>query len=225
MYKKDSVWMNDFFEYTCEGWIKAIESLPDCYVHKERAIFQFAQDYIKDGSSFFQFKRKGIFTVKRWKKYYSMWPRITHVPRIKLLLIALMPHGLINGFYSLSSKRRTSKLRRFCASHSYTVIFGTGTQGLLYDKYLCDENIKFDVFCVSHPVAENEQFMGHSVFQFSESAFDIMKTGFIVGVMPNNAPEVVSSLKKVTSEDHIFMDFHLANEIRHRYGYGFLLTK
>lgn len=98
-------------------------------------------------------------------------------------------------------------------------------QGFLFGKYLCDESIKFDAFCVSHPVSEDEQFMGHPVLQFSESAFDMAKTGFIVGVAPNNASEVVSKLNEVTSGDHFLLDFPLANEIRYRYGYGFLVTK
>ena len=225
VYKKDSGWMNEYFEYVCEGWIGTINSLPKVYISKDKAIFKFTQDYLPNASGFFQFKRRGVFSIKRWLKYYSIWPEITSVSRGRLLLIALLPRRLINDFYSLRLKRRAGRLRKFCASHPHTVIYGKGMQGFMLGKYLCDEDIKFDAFCVSHHAMENEQFMGYPVLQFSESAFDMAKTGFIVGVAPNNAPEVVSNLKEVTREDHILVDFPLVNEIRYRYGYGFLVTK
>lgn len=225
IYKRNSVWMNDYFKYICEGWIETVESLPSSYVSRDKAIFKFSQDYLSDKSGFFQFKRRGTFSVKKWLQYYNMWPRITSVSRSRLLFIALLPRSIINGFYLLRLKRRTKLLKKFCASHTHIVIYGKGMQGFLFGKYLCDENITFDSFCVSRSESENEKFMRHPVFQFSESTLDMTKTGFIVGVAPSNAPEVVSTLKKATSSDHIFMDFPLVNEIRYRYGYGFVLTK
>ena len=225
MHKKDSVWTEAVFPYICEGWVRAIESLPKRYIHKDRVISEFSRDYFVNPECFLQYRRRGTFSYRICKKYWGVWEKVTPVSRFTLLAVSLIPQKLLNGLYKLGFYKRLLRLKKFCNSHSQIVIYGKGTQGRLYGEFLEANHLKLDGFCVSHAVTKGEQFMGYPVHMFTKPEEGPCKTGYIIGVASGNAPEVLASLKATVPGDHFFLDLRLSNEIRYQYGYSFLVIK
>lgn len=225
MYKKDSVWTESVFSYVCEGWVQVIEGLPERYIHKDKVIREFSRDYFFNSECFLQYRRRGLFSYGLCQKYWGVWKKVTPVSRLSLLAIALLPRKWLNRAYRLDFQKRLSQLKRFCASHSKIVIYGKGTQGYLYGKFLMDQHLKLDGFCVSHSVSEGEQFMGYPVRTFTKPEDGGGETGYIIGVASGNAPAVLATLQAAVPGDHFFLDLKLSNEIRYQYGYSFLVIK
>lgn len=225
MYKKDSVWTQSVFSYICEGWVQTIESLPKEYVHKDSVIAEFSRDYFVNAECFLQYRRRGVFSFQLCRKYWNVWRKVTSVSRLVLLAIALIPRQCLNGIYELDFQRRFSRLRRFCEAHSKIVVYGKGTQGYLYGKFLTDRQLKLNGFCVSHPVPEGERFMGQPVHTFAKPEEGPGETGYIIGVASGNVPDVLAALQEKVPGNHFFLDLKLSNEIRYQYGYNFLVIK
>lgn len=225
MYKSDSCWTEKAFPYICEGWVKTMESLPSCYTQKDKAISEFARDYFTNIDCFLQYRRRGTYSFQTYRKYWEVWRKVTPVPRSALFFVALLPAGILNLWKEFVFRRKLSSLKRFCESHPKTLIYGKGTQGYLYGKCLLDHSIKLDGFCVSHPAAEGEKFMECPVYEFTEVVKKYPDVGYIVGVAPGNASEVVKNLQGAVKKSQIFFDLDFSNEIRYQYGYGFVAVK
>lgn len=218
--KRSSFYEKDMIRYVCEGWTHTFEQLPDAYTGKWIACRRSACGYITgDVSDFYLYKRQGSFSLPVFLRYWSVWPKVTSIPRYKLALASLPPRRLLELRYERRKERGSKKLETFCAMFPRIVIYGAGNHGYAYGEYLRLRRLTYDAYCVSSRKPGKDFFAGHPVYELAELEPDMERIGFIVAMQKTNAEAVLSTLREKVGQRQIFYDPALESDIRYGLGY------
>ena len=218
--KLSSCWHSDFFYVLCESWVQTIEELPNSYIHKKEGCAKFGDlDLLNTNDSFYRFKESGLYSLKVFLKYRHIWDKVTSQPRRRLLCAALLPKGVVSLYYRIREKYILERLKRFCNTYSRIIIYGAGTEGNIYAKFLDKHGIYYDAFCVTHRKQEKTEYLRHPIYELAELMQNLEGTGFIIAMTENNAKEVVSMLQEKADHAIIFYKPAFNRDVRQGIGY------
>lgn len=212
--KRTIGWARNLFYVVCEGWVQTIEGLPDYYTGKERAMSGAdGFSFMRTITQFYRYKQRGIYSMRVYLKYRSVWHKVTSIPRRELFLAALVPGPAVKAFYGLRKRNGQRKLQRFCAAHERIVIYGTGVLGKLYARYFGRQGIPFEGFCVSRRKPKHTA-LGYPVYELAELENAAAgSVGFVLAMNRDHVGEVLSAVKKTAADWDIFCDFKFSEDI------------
>lgn len=221
--KKSMCWSQKFLWNICEGWVQTIESLPTNYLHKAEAIREQGERDLPDLFSFLQLKRYGSFNLIDCIKLKKGLQKITALSMNKLIAVSIFPQIALNTFYGLRKKHKVKALKRFCYRHRKIWVYGTGTLGEAFARFLEECGIEYAGFCVTNSSELSIHFRNHPVFGITQLLNTETDIGIIVAMYQKNANVVLKGLEseKIRRTD-IFYDISLNNEILFQYDYFFL---
>lgn len=218
--KKTIGWLDSFFYNICECWIETIDTLPDYYTNKERAMVTLGDlSLIKSMTVFYRFRERGIYSLNLFLKYRSVWNRVTSLSQKKLFLAAITPRVCIRVYYKLRKAIGRKKLQKFCTSHKRIFIYGTGIVGDVYAQYFDTYGLDYEAFCVSCRKDGQQEHLSRPVYGFAELKYGLDGAGFVVAMAEHNVAEVLPSLCEAVGDDAVFSDLKLSEDIRHEFGY------
>lgn len=202
--KKQSSWRNDSLELWLKRWPAAINSLPDIYKNKIRAIRAFGSD----GDFFKPYNLKilrdeGVLDLdacKKYKRYIESYSGVS----LQSFTEAVQSERNDETKYSFEYKEFCD-LSDFCTNYSRLVIYGCGKVSGKYADYMMTRGILFDAFIVSDDKIESQkmQYKDHLVVGLSQ--FDFTDdTGVILGLNRKNQLEIKDLLKKKVSLENVF---------------------
>ena len=214
IYKKSSFWSDNFFDLLLDGTYSLYELLPDAYSQKwnafKRNSWEFGLDYIEN---YYSFRKKGIYTMNVFLRYWSKWGKVTVIPRIQLFFVAIMPRMVIEAKGKIKLKKTVAALKKFCFKHKRVSIFGARRCGDIIGNYLEQNRIQYDFYSCTKRNAQKTQFRNHAVKALTEIEGDFSDIGFIVAMGYGAVDVALPALLKHTSEEHIFFDPEFINSI------------
>lgn len=218
--RKSSFYEKDMIRYACEGWVQTFDRLPDAYISKWDACRKSASKYIMTGvSDFFLYRRRGLFSLPVFFRYWAVWEKVTYVSRFALFYASLIPRSWLEKRYSERERKGLQKLKAFCGRFPRTVIYGAGNHGYAYNAYMELHQLDYEAFCESRKKPDKNQFAGHAVYSLAELEADLENIGFIIALQELNAKEVVPMLKQKIGDYHIFYEPLFEAEMRCQLGF------
>lgn len=213
-------WAKKYFFIVCEAWVQTIEGLPDFYTAKESACIKWGDLHLfkNEIDKFFLLKKHGIYSLEIYRKYKDVWSKVTSIPSMQLLVVALMPKSLINLYDKSYKIFLIAKLRMFCKKHSRIMIYGAGDNGEIYDQLFKSEGLRYEAFCVSHRKPNKTEYLHHPVHEFDEMKNASKGIGFVIALAKGNAEEVLPVMTSVVNKKHIFYEPNLQTCIRRERG-------
>lgn len=198
----------------------AFEQLPDYYTRKWEICRRFnAESLMINASDVLLYRKQGIFTLYRVLQHWSLWKKITYIPRWKLLLFALLPQNVLIQCSDWKKEYNLKRLRQFCKAHARVAIYGAGNHGAAFGEYLIAHDIPFDFYCVTRRKPGKYVFMEHPVHTFDEVSDAYDEIGFVVALSRKNAPQVLPTLRRTVGKQHIFYNRSYETAIREEMGY------
>lgn len=219
VYKKASGWYRLMFYIICESWVYTIESLPNVYSAKEKAIFRGGSLSLGTVRRFRELRMEGIFDLRVFGKYFSTWNKVCPIKKSRLLTIAVTPKAWLRRQYEANKDNLLQIFHMFKKKHQKVFIYGAGRVGTVYAMYFEQEHITFDGFCVSHMQEGKTSFLGYSLYGID--SIDVSsETGMIVALQEENARDVLKVLEERDfAEEHVFYSQDFYKMISFELGY------
>jgi len=217
--KKTRFWTGKLFYCICEGWVKTIETLPNCYTDKNQVILDGGNNFLENIDRFYRYKQRGAYSLKIFLKYRTLWNRVSSVPQYQLFFVAIIPKFIINLFFNLQQSIGEMKLKKFCAVHKKVYIFGTGATGDIYAHYFDKLGLNYEAFCVSKRKVPQQEKLCHPVYEFSELKQSEGNIGIVIAMIESTYEKVFPVVKETFSDKDIFYNPKFSNLIRCMQGY------
>ena len=205
--KKAPHWYQFFYDVLCDKWVKTITNMPDCYGEVNKRIVCLKNPFfmISEIEDHYARRRRGIYSLLVFLKYYKEWEKVTLIPRRELLKIAMTPRILLQLRYQCERIKLKHMLIKFCRSFECVYISGMGDNAFLMKQLLELYNIRILGLCATKK--EKDICWGYSVFAFDEIKSN--NCGFIVSMMENNAKEVIPSIVEKYGRKSVFWEPYL----------------
>lgn len=217
--KRRSMYYNMVIPYLCEGWVRTFRQIPDEYTNKWIVCRATASQYVSGTkSAFLLLRSQKQYYISHFFQYWSVWKKITPVPRRSLFWIACIPPKLIIWFYEQRKRIGKKKLEDFCRRHSQVYVYGAGNHGSVYGKYLDSIGQPY-VFCATTVREEKKELMGRPIFAIDQVVKHLDGVGFIVAMTQRNAKSVLGRLTEEAGKEHIFYDEAFDIDLRSEFGY------
>ncbi len=212
--KKRSGWYKDTFKVLADGWIKIINSLPDCYTDKDEVIRKLGKySVLEDESAFLQKRIDGVYNEKIYIQYEEQLPQICDVPIEQLKKIAFMTVGQaeleMKKWIEKRHQNGLAELSAFLKKYPKILIYGAGLNAKRYAKVFNAENIFYEGFCVSQKKAFENKLMGHQIYAVEELENDLKSYGIYLALNVENRKQVRSFLQKKGLSDQLFFSEEL----------------
>lgn len=218
--KKTTCWSRIFFYIVCEAWVQTIDDLPSYYTNKKQIMIDIGDlSLLRNMSQIYRYKELGIYSLGIFLKYWTVWNRVTSLPRWKLLLPAVIPRSMVKTFYSLRQIIGQMRLQKFCAAHKRIIIYGANVMGDLYAQYFDKLGLSYEAFCVSRRKASQQEKFGHQIYEFSELDYLAGDMGFVLAMQEDSVKEVLSMIQKTIESHDIFCNLNFNKDIRFAFGY------
>lgn len=218
--KKATNWSRILFYIVCEAWVQTIDGLPDCYTNKKQTMIDIGDlSLLRNMAQIYRYKELGIYSMRIFLKYWTVWNRVTSLPRWRLLLAAVIPRPMVKTFYSLRRTIGQMRLQKFCATHKKIIIYGANVMGDLYAQYFDKLGLTYEAFCVSRRKVSQQEKLGHPIYEFSELKYLAGDMGFVLAMQEDSVREVLSMVQKTVEDHDIFCNLNFSKDIRFALGY------
>ncbi|MDY3917275.1 MAG: glycosyltransferase [Selenomonadaceae bacterium] len=201
--KKTSLWrLHLTFQIFCSQWVKAMASLPYDKEAIQAATLKMGKYSVFASSDKFVVMRlDGIYSLREFLQYLSIWPSVCTVPRHALLRIALTPRWYYRYRYAQKRQRMLRMLQDFCQGASKIVIYGLGRTGIIYSDFLDRRGVRYAGYCVTRKGVQ--EFRGYPVWSFAELQSQ-SGVGFLLAMAETNAAEVMTMLQQQGVQHYLF---------------------